>query len=252
MADARSAAIIPSEALESKASSSLYVGIAYGVVFGVEQNMEESLSWISSSADQGSTTSSLILQILKNPESRHRMIMRAFHDSVDGQANSSGQVTCRFIHQNAAALDLSSFSSTDGCNPLHYLSLFKKITEPQSHLRNTGWDILKRTQFNSQRVLQERHLQDTIKNMQGRPLQDYWNSVESPDLHLQEQRLGEIVRYLGPEYVRAITTKVHYLHGHFPMTLSGTPLSFAITLNCREAIGLFSMQFELLIYSENP
>lgn len=85
VADARSAAIIPSEALESKACSSLYVGIAYGVGFGVEQNIEESLSWISSSADQGSTTASLILQILKNPESRHRMIMRAFHDSVDGQ-----------------------------------------------------------------------------------------------------------------------------------------------------------------------
>ena len=236
VADARSAVIAPSEALESKACSSLYVGIAYGVGFGVEKNMEESLSWISSSADQGSTTASLILQILKNPESRHKMIMRAFHDSVDGQANSSGQGNCGFVHQNAAALDLSSFSSTDGCNPLHYLSLFKKIAEPPSHSRNTGWDILKRTHFKSQRVLPEQHLQDTIKNLQGRPLQNDWNSVQRPDLNLQEQRLGEIVRYLGPEYVRAITTNVHYLHGHFPMTLSGTPLSFAITLNCREAI----------------
>ena len=41
---------------------------------------------------------------------------------------------------------------------------------------------------------------------------------------------------LDRNFISQGTTKVHYLDVHFPMLLNGTTLSFAITLNCRDAI----------------
>ena len=110
-----------SEAVESKNASALYVGIAYWVGYGVEQSMEESLSWISRSANQGSPAASLILEILENPRSRHNLILSNFKISFEGQGCFSRQANCRFGHQSSEASEISSFSSIDGCNPLHYL-----------------------------------------------------------------------------------------------------------------------------------
>ena len=220
MADARFVALTASEPMETKSNAALYVGTAYGIGFGVEKNMEESLSWISRSADQGSPAASLILEIHENPESRQERIMSAFRDSVEGKWSSPGQRTCKFTRQNSEALDISSFSSADNCNPLHYLSLFAMMTGPESHLRSDGFDILKRTDFNSQQHPRGNHL-------------DIFNKLS---LNPQELCLQKIVRHLERTFILIGTPEVHYLHAQFPMILSGTPLSFAITLNCREAI----------------
>ena len=235
VADARLVALTVSEPMETKANAALYVGAAYAIGFGVEENMEDSLSWISRSAGQGSPAASLILEIHENPESRQEIIMSAFGDSLEGKWSSSGQGTCKFAHQNSEALDLSSFSSPDNCNPLHYLSLFAMMTDSESHLRSDGFDILKRTDFNSQQFLQKDRLQE-LPIASELPRELHWNNFKRPSLNPQALCLYEIVRHLGPNFRRMRTSKVHYLHAHFPMTLSGTPLSFAITLNCSEAI----------------
>lgn len=220
MADARLLALTVSESMETRSNAALYVGTAYGIGFGVEENMEESLSWISRSADQGSPAASLILDLQENPKSRQEKILSAFKDSVEGKWSSSSQGTCRFARQNSEALDLSSFSSADNCNPLHYLSLFAMMTGPDSRLGRDGFDILKRTDINSQQL----------------PKRNHWNKLKPPPLKTQELFLHEIVRHLGQNFMWTRTSKVHSLHAQFPMTLSGTPLSFAIILNCPEAI----------------
>lgn len=221
VADAKSALITTSEVGESKASSALYVGLAYAVGFGVERNMEECLSWVSRSATQGSFAASLFLEVLGNSHSRQDTILGAFRNSVEGAANSSVRGTCRFDHQNSEALDLSSFSTADECNPLHYLSLFEGFTDPGGLLRSKGLDILKR-----------KDKQSITMGSQSHPKSDERSVLRGEDLELLEdsleRSLGEIVRHLGPNFIHKATTKTHYLHAHFPMTLNGTPLSFAI------------------------
>lgn len=224
VADAKSAAMAASGAQESIASLTLYVGLAYGVGFGVEQNAEESLVWISRSATQGSSAASLILEILENPELQQENILRAFKNSVEGPSNSSSPGTCRFTHHNSIALNLSSFSSADGCNPLHYLSLFEGFTDPLSHLKSTRCDILKRTN------IQNNHPSIAESG-------SWRGNSFFPRISIREQRLANIAMHLGPKFIHTTTTRVHYLDAHFPMTLNGTPLSFAISLNCLEAIG---------------
>ena len=252
VADARLVALTVSESMENKANAALYVGAAYGTGFGVEENMEESLSWISRSAGQGSPAASLILEIHENPGSRQERIMSAFRDSVEGMWSSSGQGTCKFAHQSSEALDLSSFSSADNCNPLHYLSLFGMMTGPESRLRSDGFDILKRTEFNSQQLLQKDRLQELIITCEELPRRDHWNTFKPPPLNPQELCLREIVRHLGPNFIETRTSKVHFLHAQFPMTLSGTPLSFATTLNCREAIRALFYEAPSWIYLNDP
>ena len=236
VADARLLALNVSESMETRSNAALYVGAAYAVGFGVEENTEESLSWISRSAGQGSLAASLILEVYENPESREERIMTAFRDSVEGKWSPSGQGTCRFAHQNSEALDLSSFSSADNCNPLHYLSLFGMMTGLESHLRSDGFDILKRTDFNSQQL----------------PRRTHSNILKRPSLHPQELCLYEIVKHLGPNFMQARTSKVHYLHAQFPLTLSGTPLSFATTLNCSEAIRALFYDIQWQSFMNDP
>ena len=229
-----------SEAGESAASAALYVGYAYAVGFGIKQNMEVALSWISKSAAHGSPAASLVLESLENPGTQHQKIMRAFKSSVEGRAYSSGPGACRFVHEFFEFWDLSSFSFVDGCNPLHYLSLFEKLTNPKSYLRSKGLDVRKR-EFNSQVVLQS-HL-------------DRGNYDMGKGFELSVRALGmcKIVKYLGPQLVHATTAKNHYLHEHFPMILSGPPISFAITLDCPEAVSALlyeNQNFDILSISE--
>ena len=222
VADAKIAASAHSQQGESIADSALYVGLAYGVGFGVEQDMEECLSWISKSASQGSSAASLVLQILEYSGSRPDRILRAFKDSFHEQANSSGLGTCRFVHQDSGALDLFSFSSPDGCNPLHYLSLFEGLIDSENYL-GSRWSILRDPTTKYTTIGSQAHLQRDAK-IDPRTTE-----------FLPGQRLGKIVQHLGTKHLHASTT-THYLHAHFPMTLSGTPLSFAISLDCQEAI----------------
>ena len=223
VADAKFAASGASEPVESRVASALYVGIAYWVGHGVKKNMEESLSWISRSANQGSAAASLILEILENPNSRHNSILSNFKNSFEGVANFSRQGACRFGNQTSEASELSSFSSNDGCNPLHYLSLFEGLVEHQSCQRKNEWDLLKR-----------KDLQIISIGSQSPRGTDIGCILRGK--HAKTQLLGEIVNHLGLNFSYQGTTKVHYLDTHFPMILDGTPLSFAITLNCREAI----------------
>ena len=223
MADAKFTASGASEAVESEVASTLFVGIAYWVGYGVKQNVEESLSWISRSANQGSPAASLILEILENPHLRHKMILSNFKNSFEGEGNFSRQANCRFGHQSSEASQLSSFSSIDGCNPLHYLSLFEGLVEHQSYQRKNEWDLLKRKDLQSIPV--------GSQIPQGKD-----EECISRDMYAKTQPLGQIVNHLGLNFIYQGTKKVHYLDTHFPMILDGTPLSFAITLNCREAI----------------
>ncbi|KAM0798069.1 hypothetical protein BDR22DRAFT_400907 [Usnea florida] len=209
--------------MESKAASALYVGIAYWIGYGVIQNMEESRSWISTSAIQGSPAASLILKILENPHSRYDMILGGFKNSFEGEEDFSRQANCRFGHHSSDVSELSSFSSVDGCNPLHYLSLFEGLVEHQSYRRKDELDLLKR------------------KDLKAIPIGPQTPRVKDEEripggMHDKTQSLDQIVNHLGLNFICQSTNKVHYLDTHFPMILDGTPLSFAITLNCREAI----------------
>ncbi len=233
-------AIATSEAGESAASAALYVGYAYAVGFGVKQNMEVALSWISKSAAHGSPAASLILEILENPGTQDQKIMRAFKSYVEGRAYSSGPGACRFVHEFFEFSDLSSFSSVDGCNPLHYLSLFERLTNPKSYLRSKGLDVRKR-EFNSQVILQ------------SYPDRDDYDMGKGFELSVRALGMRKIVRYLGPQLVHATTAKNHYLHEHFPMILSGPPISFAITLDCPEAVSALldeNQNFDIFSISE--
>ena len=223
VADAKFKAAGGSEAVESKVASALYVGIAYWVGYGVRQNMKESLSWISRSANEGSPAASLILEILEKPHSRHNLILSNFKISFEGEGYFSRRANCRFGHQSSEASELSSFSSIDGCNPLHYLSLFEGLVEHQSYQRKNEWDLLKR------------------KDLQTIPIGPRIPRGKDEEGILvgrypKTQPLGQIVNHLGLNFIYQSTRKIHYLDTHFPMILDGTPLSFAITLNCREAI----------------
>ena len=185
--------------------------------------MEESLSWISRSANQSSPAASLILEILENPHSRHNLILSNFKISFEGQGCFSRQANCRFGHQSSEASELSSFSSIDGCNPLHYLSLFEGLVEHQSYQRKSEWDLLKRKDL--------RNIPVGSQIPRGKD-----EECIAREKNAKTQPLGQIVNHLGLNFIYQGTKKTHYLDTHFPMILDGTPLSFAITLNCREAI----------------
>ena len=235
LADAKAAA--SSGAGESTASVALYIGLAYGIGFGIEESMEMSLLWINKSAAQGSLAASLLLEVTRDHENLQQKVLHAFKSTTEGPAHSTGQGDCRFAQQDSEAVVLSSFSSTDGCNPLHYLSLFEGLTKSDSNSGGTGLVVLKRTGFKSEEVLHERHLQGSPSYLQSHLERYEYGEGKVPDLNLRVQRLSEIVKLLGPQFIHASTANVHHLYRHFPMTLSGTPLSFAITLGCREAIG---------------
>ena len=235
LADAKATA--SSGAGESTASVALYIGLAYGIGFGVEESMEMSLWWINKSAVQGSPAASLLLEVTRDHENLQQKVLHAFKSTTEGSAYSTGQGECRFTQQDSEAVVLSSFSSTDGCNPLHFLSLFEGLTKSDSNLGGKGLVVLKRTEFESEEVLHERHLQDPPSHLQSHLERYEYGEGKVPDLNLRVQRLSEIVKLLGPQFAHASTAKVHHLYRHFPMTLSGTPLSFAITLDCQEAIG---------------
>lgn len=87
VADAKIAASGSSEVVESEAISALYVGIAYGTGYGVEQNMEESRSWISRSASQDSPAARLTLEVLENPNARQNLILSTFIHMKEWQAS---------------------------------------------------------------------------------------------------------------------------------------------------------------------
>ena len=223
VADAKFTASGASEAVERKFASALYVGIAYWVGYGVRQNMEESLSWISRSANQGSPAASLILDILEDPISRHNSILSNFKTSFEGGGNFARQANCRFERQSSEASELASFSSVDGCNPLHYLSLFEGLVEHSSYQWKNEWDLLKRKDL------------PIIPFGSLNPLgKDEECTLRERDA--KTQPLSAILNHLGLNFIYQATRKAHYLDTHFPMILDGTPLSFAITLNCRAAI----------------
>ena len=209
--------------MESKAASALYVGIAYWIGYGVIQNMEESRSWISASANQGSPAASLILKILENPHSRYDMILGSFKNSFEGEGNFSRQANCGFGHHSSEISELSSFSSIDGCNPLHYLSLFEGLVEHQTYRSKDETDLLKRKDLEAIPIGPQTPRGKDEERIPG-------------GMHDKTQPLDKIVNHLGLNFICQSTKKVHYLDTHFPMILDGTPLSFAITLNCREAI----------------
>ena len=234
LADAKATA--NSETGESTASVTLYIGMAYGIGFGVKEDMETSLSWIIRSAAQGSPAASLFLEITEDHENLQQKVLHALKGTTGGLAHSTGQGACRFTDQESEVVDLSLFSSTDGCNPLHYLSLFEELIDPESNSGGKGLVVFKKTDFKPQEVLDERRLLDPPSYLRSWLGRDVYRKGKAPDLSLRVQRLSKVVKLLGPQFVHASTANVHHLYRHFPMTLSGTPLSFAITLDCREAI----------------
>lgn len=182
----------------------LYVGLAYATGFGVKRDMDEFRSWTLRSAQTGSTAAKLVLEVLDHPEEVPETILRSLSLSWDGIENKSCQSSCQFQVQSRDAWRIQSFSSTDKCNPLHYLPIFENL-----HLGRDASTILKRKDFKS-------------------PLKEAaatraWN-------------LDKIVEYFGPNAMNESVLKTHYLHAQFPLSLCGSPLSFAITLGCVEAV----------------
>ena len=100
--------------------------------------------------------------------------------------------------------------------------MFEGLVEHQSYQRKNEWDLLNRKEL--------RTIPVGSQISQGKD-----EECIARGKNAKTQPLGQIVNHLGLNYIYQGTKKTHYLDTHFPMILNGTPLAFAITLNCREA-----------------
>ena len=210
--------------LESEDESLLYVAFAHGAGFGVSPDQKEFHSWTTASGGSGSATASLILKVLDKSSLRHETMLGAFSESLKYSRDRLCSRVCLSTCQDAESRLVTSFTSADNCNPLHFLSFFSRLSDEPWHpdsfdggLRRFDLDlrngapipVLRRTDFRELSELCSRVLECDMQN---------------------------IVRHFGPLCIFGETTEPHYLHNHYPLSLVGTPLSFAVMLNCVEAI----------------
>ena len=224
LSDVERGAIGEASRVESEDESLLYLAFAHGAGFGVSPDQKKFHSWITASAGSGSATASLILKVLDNSSLRHETMLEAFGESLKHTTDQLCSRAWLSIGQDAEICSFTSFTSADNCNPLHFLSLFSCLSDESWHpdsspvrmmdfsldLRNVApIRVLKRTSF---------------KELSG------------PLNRVLERDLQKIVRGFDRQLLFGATAEPHYLHNHYPLSLTGTPLSFAIMLNCVEAI----------------
>ena len=204
--------------IESEDESLLYLAFAHGAGFAGSPDQKKFHSWTTASARSGSATASLILKVLDNCSLLHDTMLEAFSESLKHTTGPLCSRVCLFTSQDAESFLLASFTSADNCNPLHFLSFFRRfIDEPRypeslsvgTRRFDPDMCVLRRTVF---------------------------RKLSVPSNRLLEGHMQKIVRYFGPQFIFGATAEPHYLHNHYPLSLTGTPLSFAVILNRVEAI----------------
>ena len=210
--------------LESEDESLLYLAFAHGAGFGVSPDQKEFHSCTTASGGSGSATASLILKVLDNSSLRHETMLEAFSESLKHSRDRLCSRVCLSTSQDAESRLVTSFTSTDNCNPLHFLSFFSRLSDQPWHpdsfdggLRRSDLDLRSRAPIPVLRRTDFRELSEPLSQVLERDMQ-------------------HIVRHFGPKCIFGATPEPHYLHNHYPLSLIGTPLSFAVMLNCVEAI----------------
>lgn len=224
LSDVEPSAIGEASRVESEDELLLYLAFAHGAGFGASPDQKKFHSWTTASAGNGSAAASLILKVLDNSSLRHETMLEAFGDSLKHTTDRLCPRICLSIGQDAESCSFTSFTSADNCNPLHFLSLFSRLSDESWHpdsspvrmmdfsldLRNVApIRVLKRTNF---------------------------KKLSAPLNRVLERDLQKIVRGFDRQLLFGATAEPHYLHHHYPLSLTGTPLSFAVMLNCVEAI----------------
>lgn len=191
----------------------LFRGYAHAVGYGVKQSYENFRIFVAKSAENGSAVASLVLECLENQTNGEGALLTVFMSRVEGGSSIFGQDFCRFRRQTPQALDGSSFSSADGCHALHYLPSFESLALENGPYH--GHEIIKRRYFGI--------------------------SIGEERSH-RIAGLKQIIERLGTQQLNEATKEVHYIHPHFPLSLTGTPLAFAVVLGCQDSVdSLLSM-----------
>lgn len=191
----------------------LFRGYAHAVGYGVKQSYENFQIFVAKSAENGSAVASLVLECLENQTSEKRALLTVFMSRVEGGSSIFGRDFCRFRRQTPQALDGSSFSSADGCHALHYLPSFESLALEDGPYH--GYEIIKRRHFGISTGEERSHRIAGLK---------------------------QIIERLGTQQLDEATKEVHYIHPHFPLSLTGTPLAFAVVLGCQNSVdSLLSM-----------
>ena len=210
--------------VESEDESLLYLAFAHGAGFAGSPDQKKFHSWTTASAGSGSATASLILKVLGNCSLSHDTMLEAFSESVKHTTGPLCSRDCLFTSQDAESLLLASFTSADNCNPLHFLSFFCGFSDEPRHPDNFAVGM-RRLDPDLRNEAPIRVLRRTV-----------FRKLSVPSDRLLEGHMQRIVRYFGPQFIFGATAEPHYLHNHYPLSLTGTPLSFAVILNCVEAI----------------
>ena len=183
----------------------LGLAFAYATGYGVKSSAADFFLYIERSAQNGSLLAAAILRCLHGSDKRSGLLAISRMAVLD-DPGLERQSACKFHRHTAETIDISSFSSADTCNPLHYLSLFEDSA-----------------------VLHER---DAV----GPQLKSGFDYPSGKDVSSRRKRLRSIIENLGPQFVNVSVTDAHYLHPHFPLALMGTSLSFAVALGCSESV----------------
>ena len=210
--------------VESEDESLLYLAFAHGAGFGVSPDQKKFHSWTTASAGNGSVTASLILKVLDNSSLRHETMLEAFSESLKHTQVPLCFRACLFTSQDAESFLVTSFTSADNCNPLHFLSFFSRFTDEPRHPDSFAVGM-RRSNLDLRNAAPIRILRRTV-----------FRELSRLSSRFLERHLQKIVKYFGPQLIFGATAEPHYLHNHYPLSLTGTPLSFAVMLNCEEAI----------------
>ena len=193
---------------DSRTEILLCRGLAHGAGFGTRRNLPEFELHITESAKMGSAIASMVSKCLTDRDDVYQVLSRAFSDALDYHVDDQGLFSCRFRRQTSTTFNVSSFSSADGCNVLHYLPAFKCIGDNN----NT---IMRRSDFALATGQQRSH------RMIG---------------------LRKLIKQFGPIYINSTTSAVHYIHPHFPLSFTGTPLAFAVILGCEDSVAALVLE----------
>ena len=210
--------------VESEDESLLYLAFAHGAGFGVSPDQKKFHSWTTASAGSGSVTASLILKVLDNSSLRYETMLEAFSERLKHTTDRLCSKVCLSTSQDAESHLVTSFTSADNCNPLHFLSFFSRLSDEPWH--PDSFDV----------VLRRFDLD--LRNGAHIPVlrRTDFRELSEPFSQVLERDMQKIVKHFGPKFISGATAEPHYLHNHYPLSLTGTPLSFAVMLNCVEAI----------------
>ena len=186
---------------EKLGSDILYRGFAHGAGFGIRQSISDFQTHIAKSAEKECAVASLVSECLIDQENRTQVLTRAFREALELQGDYQNSNPCHFRRQTLETADACSFSSVDGCSILHYLPALRCI--------------------DSKDIIVKRNL---------------FGHATGPQRIDQIKKLRELVKRFGPNAINHTTSAAHYLHPHFPLSFTGTPLSFAVVLGCENSM----------------